>query len=294
MLGRNPLLARSFGGAGRVDPSSGLGAVHGNEPVGATVALNRAYNALDETDDAGVTWIDSSGESATLPVQTVSIVTDATAPQSASNVGRVELPAAYSGDGVSNPAVRCTGPLTDLDTQGQQFYLEFWFKISANYYGHTGGQNKIFYIGQPVIFEFGSPGVADSPTFNWTLALQGGENFTGRWNTPGNEVSPTDAERLMVRDTWYHVEILLEMNTPGVANGSCHFWVNGAKIIQFTGNRNILAGGGTQYSSIAALDYHPIYGGQYPLEGDTYPQPLHDVPETMYQYMDHIYVSTVL
>ena len=255
---------------------------HPNEPSGMTVLLDRSFTTEDETDAAGETWVDSSASSGTP--QLFSIASDATAPKSPSGVGRILYPTGHPGSGSSSQTARSTGGFTRLDTAGQQLYLEWWWKISDNYYGHTGGQNKIFYIGHPIVVEFGYEsgrgGTGDDPYFNWTFATQGGATLNYRCTTSGNEVSPSLGEAQILRDTWYHNELLLTMNTPGVANGSFRFWQNEVEIMRWT-NANILRGDSSQYSYIQSLDWHPIYGGQ---DGES-------VPEAQSQYIDHIYAS---
>lgn len=252
---------------------------HPNEPAGLTVVVDRSFSAEDETDNAGNTWRDASGSGGIS--QTFSIVSDPTSPHSPGGVGRIAFPTGFSGDGVSMPAANVQGDLPNIDAAGQQLYIEFWFKISDNWFGHTGGQNKIFYVGHPVVVEFGSPGSGNDAAFNWTIALQGGEIVNLRPTTAGNRVSPSEVERRLLRDTWTHLEILLVMNDPGRPNGEVHMWQNGAKIMEFTG-RNILANRGGQYDYISSIRWHPIYGGQ---DGA-------NVPQTQYQFIDHIFVSS--
>lgn len=250
---------------------------HPNEPDGLTPYLDRSFDALDEDG-----WTDGGGINSNP--QTISIEVDATAPNSPSNVGRTTYPTGHPGSGSSSRTARWSDGFTTLDTAGQQIYIEFWFKISSNFYGHTGGQNKIFYIGQPVIFEYGyssgASGGSGNDAMYWVLALQGGVTRNLDYNDADNEVSPSAAQATVTRNVWHHVEILMEMNTPGVANGSAHLWANGVKILQFTGNMNILAASG-DYSFINNLAWHPIYGGQ---NGES-------VPADQYQEIDHIYVS---
>lgn len=257
------------------------GGVHGHQPSGASVILNRGFDAEDE-----LGWSDGSGTTTRdAEPQVFSIGSDPTAPFSPNGVGIVQFPAGHSGDGSSSATAGSRNSFATFNRAGQQIYLEFWFKIDEGWYGHTGGQNKVFYLGNSVVVEFGYAsglgGTRDQPMY-WTVALQGGETINLRHNLASNEVKPTNEQAQMPRGRWVHAELLVTLNTPGVSNGSVRFWRDGVEVMRFSGNRRIIGSSG-MYSYIDHLQWHPIYGGQ---DGA-------DVPDAQYQYMDHVYVSGV-
>lgn len=237
---------------------------HPNEPAGLTMITDRAFNARVED-----SWTATDGSMATFD-----IVTDATAPRSPSNVGRITFPAGLSGNGSSSQMASTT--LGGLSGYTDQIYIHFWLMLSANWYAHDfSAVNKVFYVGDPLIIDAHGSGTGD---MHLMLAIQGGENVNCTYNSVLNEVSPTAAQAEIVRGQWHEIEVLVELNTPTVANGTLHAWIDGVKTHQF-GGRRIL--GNAPYNVVNRLDWHPIYGGG----GAS------NVPADQWMYMDHVYLS---
>lgn len=257
-------------GAGPDDPNDPLPPAPGagdrpNEPQGFRRIAEREF-----------TVVDAPGWQHIASTRGASAARFGIADVGGRRVGRVTFPAGHSGDGSSS----LTPHIGVQIGTPRRFYLSFGLMVSPNWYGHTGAtMSKIFYIGHPLLVMIaGSAG----GRLTLRLSLQGGENFNCRWDGAENEVSPRMEDAEIVRGRWHQVEVLVETNTPGQANGRLHAWVDGRKILQYS-SRRILAGATAhqRYQEIEGLRWHPIYGGQNGA----------NVPAAMHQYIDHIYVS---
>lgn len=249
-------------------PTSGVGERR-NEPAGFSMITERSFSSLNE---AG--WRDRGASASSGVRASIDIVNDPSAPGADKQVGRVVFPRGFTGSGSSSRMVNSGVNVGTPD----KLYMSFWFKVSDNWYGHTGSSvNKVFYVGHPLVID--AHGNGNSP-LHLQLSLQGGETSNAKWNSSDNEVRPTSAQAQIRRGEWHHIEVLVEMNTPGQANGRLHAWIDGVKTHQFS-NRRILAAGGGGRGEIGELRWHPIYGGQ---NGS-------NIPSDQYQYIDHIYVS---
>jgi uncharacterized protein YjdB len=229
----------------------------GNEPSAMTFIDERAFNSLTENDAPHAPyWLSSGG----------TIVQDATAPQSPSNVIRATYPAGASGG---------SGPMSTLvEGQGisnRVFYVSWYGKYSSNFYGHLTGVNKQSYFGAnggvgQVYFE--AYGVGTNP-LTPNIVLQAGLSTDGVF---GPNLVPST---VVPRNQWFYIEIVLTGNTSGNADGSVDWFINGVHV----GNRS-----GLRFTTTATswdrFQFDPIWGGL----GDT-------VPATMTLDIDHIYLS---
>lgn len=230
------------------------GAWRANEPSGMTSISERAFNSLAETG-----WGTMAGPGA-------SIVADATAPQSPSNVLRFNYPAGMSGGGAPE-----SSSLTIADYR--VVYLAYWVKYSPNWQGHLTAINKQGYVwfGNTPAFVIESEGIG-SGTLHSRMAIQYSlvqPNSSGWY--PQNLV-PSAAFR---RGEWDLVEIVLTANSAGTADGAIDWWLNGVHVGSY---------GGIQWSSAATLWSYvridPVWGGI----GDT-------VSSDQYMALDHYYIS---
>lgn len=229
------------------------------------VVLRRHFNALDEFDEiTGTRWNDADGAGSGVN-STLRIQPDPLNP--ANSVGWMTYPVGYSGNGTTSHQARADAPWATR-TSGW-IYVRFRYYYTGNWYGHDGSSvNKIWYIGHPIV-----PIARGSGTgpLHLALALQGGENFNGRHDRDGNEVSPTSAQAEMRRGEWTDVAIVYNLGTQGVYDGQMHAWMRHpgdanpqwVKTHQFH-NRRLLAAAsaGPMYSTIDFLSWRPIYGGQ--------------------------------
>lgn len=238
-----------------------------NQPAGFVKFNSRSFDATTETG-----W--SGGDSANL-----SIVTDSGALVSPSNVGRCRYVAGSPGAGVSLTPIQL---IYDLPSGKRDAYVRFIFKPSSNFQQHPSEGTKIFFLTQMLVFLMRSAAGTSEPL---TFGIDQQSNYLGtrryEWSSEDNQVSPTYAQAQLARGSWSDVEVYVRGNDLGSTNGEIHAWVNGVKILQFTGRSFLHADDpygppGELYN----LRWEPIWGGS----GGT-------VNEEMYQYMDHIYVS---
>ena len=226
-----------------------------NEPAGFTTVVNRPFDAVAE-----LGW----GASSLLTV-----VTDLTAPKSAPLVGQITFPAGFGGG--FEPAATWTD---GVDSRGfTRMYLSFWVKLSSNWQGHNSGVNKIGFVwmhDNPVVY-FSEQG-SGSGNLEAQLRLQ---------NTPApaRNLTPNLAAVSLTRGQWHRWEVVIVANTGDQANGEAHWWIDGVKVGEYT---DVLYGSSAQPKAWGGpeISWMPIWGGI----GDT-------VAQTMYMWMDHMYIS---
>lgn len=235
-------------------PSSGTF----KEPSGFTKVTERAWKALGETSG----WEEPSNSN-------FAFASDANAPYSAPSIGRILFPKGFQGG--SSPAfAEYTAP---SDKRFKRAYFRYWLKVSDNWYGHQV-QDKIGYAwidGQPKMFS----------------ALVGGGNnplkvqvrLQGLWKSSaqGDDLPTNLSSGAFSRGQWHLLEFVIVANTPGVANGEAHWWVDGVKVGAATDIGWVGSGSSADWS---IFSWRPIWGGA----GGT-------VPADQYMYMDHFYVS---
>jgi hypothetical protein len=202
--------------------------------------------------------------------------TDATAPYSPDKVARFVYPAgAADGFGTGQRGV-------DVPDDTVRVYTSFNIRLSSNYTVHPSNQ-KIIYLFRTTDQSNGSMVLGIRPGSGETDYTAG----TLRWNM---QTQTSDATRYsntgtpsLVRDTWYHVEMLAVMNTiAGTADGVFKVWVDGDLIFDYS-NVLFTDTGGVMKWRDAAFD--PYYGGN---------TPGHTIPSECYIYTDNytVYAST--
>ena len=246
---------------GVVDPPPPPPPGSSNEPVGMTTLQDRPFNSLNE-----MGWNDDGTG--------LSIVSDATAPKSPSNIVRIHFPAGFgegsgtgSGDAPRLPNVRT-------------LYVSYWGKFSSNWQGSSSGVDKTFYLytstGIPsVYFTMGGSGVVPKvPTISGQDILQGGAGHGDARNPDWlPNLVPTAKVAL---GTWHHIELVIVGNTAGAADGSIDWYLNGV---------HVGSNSGIQFISGTCLwnlfHYTLLYSGS----SGSNPTSAQDV------YFDHIYLS---
>lgn len=238
-------------------PAAGGGAEWlGNEPVGMTFIDERPFTDYLER-DAGIPyyWFVNGGE----------IVADATAPRSPPNVLRGTKEEGGIGGGVFTTVVEGQG------ISFKTFYICFWAKFSADWYGHLTGVNKITYFaangsaGQCFIE---AHGVGLDP-LSCQMVLQAGES------TDGTFPSNIDPDARIVRGQWCLIEIIAVGNTVGAANGTFDWYLDGAHIGSASGLKIGTAGAAALFDR---LDFTPYWGGS----GDVAPYDMHFYCDAMH------------
>ena len=230
------------------------------EPSGMTVLTERPFSAVTEDGWTVAPW---SGSNANCE-----IITDAAAPKSPSNIGRIKYPAGFASGG--EPC----GMTKVLNTY-RTMYLSFWFKVSSNWVGHPTGANKILHIniGGSNHFVVNLWGYGNG-MMQMGILLQGIVN-DGAGATSANWLPNLGPTGEVVRAQWYHVEVLAVGNTSGAANGSVDWWLNGVKVGSHS-NVQYVSGNGVWEQ----ISWAPTWGGAGP-----------SVSSEMDQYIDHLYIS---
>lgn len=228
------------------------------EPAGFAAVAQRPWSMLNE----GANWENpSSGD--------FSIVSDPSAPHSGPSVGRIRFAKGFRA-GNSPAFAEYTTP---AEKRFKRVYIRYWLKVSGNWYGHQV-QDKIGYAWtgrKPMMF----------------AALVGGKSNPLRvqvrlqdlWKHPaeGDELKMDLGSGAFSRGQWHLLEFVLVGNTPGVANGEAHWWVDGVKVGEA---RDIGWVGPGSSNTWDIFSWRPVWGGQ----GGT-------VPADQYMYMDDFYVS---
>jgi hypothetical protein len=225
-----------------------------NEPTGMTLIDERPFNSLAEHASPHVPAWDTDAS--------LSIITDNSAPKSASSVMRASFPTGFPGGTSSGHAGVPFGGRRVL-------YINYWAKYSANWWGHLTGVNKQVYVfanGKNIVF-FEATGVGTAP-LQPRIVTQGTPN--DQTYTPNLVPSA-----VIPRGQWFNVEIVLTGNSSGAADGSVDWWVNGVHV----GSRTSVAftSGATLWDT---FEIRPVWGG------------LNDVvPATQTLDWDNIYLS---
>jgi uncharacterized protein YjdB len=226
-----------------------------NEPPGMTVITERAFNS--KTEDPK--WDNYNAGPLTIEQ-------DPTAPKSPSSVIRSTLPAGFQA-GSSNGS---TGiQFSSVST----LYVSYWAKYSDNWQGQQADINKQAYAwvsegGGDGKFVMEASGVG-SGTMRPRPILQ--SMIVGDGHKDPNLI-PTQE---IVRGQWFHIEIVLNPNTAGNADGSFDVWQDGQHCTHYEGLQ--WTNGDTRWF---IFEIQPIWGGT----GGT-------VTNTMYIQYDHIYIS---
>jgi polysaccharide lyase-like protein len=196
----------------------------------------------------------------------MTIVQDATAPQSPTNVGSMNFNAGMAGGNSPASLERQVPHTTTL-------YVSTWVKFSTNWQSHSSGVNKILHLwinGGNKLVITAAGYVADGP-LTARVSLQG---IAGGGNAEGGVTGLYETNAQFVRGQWTKIEVIAVANTSG-ANGSVKLFINGALVVNVSGIAYV-AGSGTWDLAM----WSPTWGGT----GDT-------VKATQHMYMDHIYLS---
>jgi hypothetical protein len=229
----------------------------GNEPTGMTLVRERAFNTLNE---------DASWD--TDP--TLSIATDVSAPHSAPNVIRASYPAGFTG-GSSPGHAGTTHPAF------AKIYMCFALKLSSNWIGNGSGVNKVVleWTASPAhpSFVFSATGSGGN-TLTPQIRLQDIVTFPGGTGNLDPNLAPSTQ---IVRGQWYQVEVFIQGNSAGQANGVIDWYLNGVHVGSVGG-----IGWTTGATTFNLFEFNPFWGGT-----DQTPA----ITSTQTMDMDHVYVS---
>ena len=201
---------------------------HGND---------RSQNASgDGVPTSGDTPV-GSGWSATNPNGRVSRISDATAPQSASNVMEWYFPAGFTG---GNYPGQFYYPASG--TKGH--YVGYWFKYSNPFDMGPGNKQWYPYSTNANFFM--------SVTSSWKMKMevQAGAGYGGTYNLFANVSDPT-----ITRGVWHRMEILqVYPSTSSTNNGVFKWWIDGVLCGNYT---NV---GWNTSASYQELRLSPVWG----------------------------------
>ena len=224
--------------SGTTAPAPAPAPTGANEPSGMTLLTERPFNCSNTTICETDWW--TSGN--------LTIVQDASAPKSASNVGQFTYPAGFVGG---------SGPGTeefDFSAQKATLYVSTWIRFDPNWQGHETGINKLLHffingLNRVVISAEGSGSNPLLPT--WRLQGLAAPYFDGvsQTSTDVNLRPNVDATIRIIRGVWQRYEAVLIANTPGVADGSLQLWIDGAKVLNYAGIMFADAGGNSKWKT---------------------------------------------
>jgi hypothetical protein len=238
------------------------------EPFGFTKLTDRPFssvasNAYDYTGAEG--WMPSEY------TMHGAVITDATAPHSASSVLRLTYPAGYP----LNPAGSYT-PMTawlPTPTTTRQIYVSAWLKLSSNWIGHSSQANKLFevFIDNYAKVVVGVHGAGTAPLYPEVEINAGPDPRLGDY-LPQNVT-----QMAMSRGQWHRLEFVIGTNTPGVRDGVAKIWLDGTLVASYS---DIAWSASGWRSLIDQFEISPIWGG------------VNDqLQTTQYLYFDHVYAS---
>jgi uncharacterized protein YjdB len=239
-----------------------------NEPAGLATVTDQPWNAVPPNLNA----VDAAGWGVDRNPENLTIVTDPTAPRSASNVIHGIFPAGGAGG---------TAPFrVERPFASQRYSTIFecvWLMHSPNFTDNGNIGTKVsFYRGSGQNHYWGFESASGKDQFYFLVELQGGGGDrtirTSVTQGPGTAVF-----QALPTGMWRRYEVLVSANTPGTANGILKVWADGVLIINLS---DVAWWGAGQTPSWIGIAWEPVYGGV-----------LHPIPVTMFQAIDHWYVS---
>ncbi len=173
---------------------------------------------------------------------------------------------------------------TDFAQPPKSVYSCVVFKQSANYKQHPSG-TKFIYTPQtgsgtrPIQFQM-YPSPRNGPTFRWRMEMQSGDSQ--------RLYDDNQATSLLSPGTWYRLEFLATMNTPGSKNGILRWWTSrwngsGWDAPQLNADhRNVLIASAGMPATWRKWEYNVYYGGSDAVS----------VPADQFVLFNRIHVST--
>jgi hypothetical protein len=201
------------------------------EPAGFTLINERQYNTLTDTAWSNNQRITDGG----------TIVSDSTAPKSPNNVVELFYPAGTSMDG-NEPW--SSGYEFPTDRRYPRIYSEFVFKFSSNWKSHASGVNKLYYwwcgvvAGDRARLYALARGLGDEDgELRLEFVRQDGPE-------PDQQLLPANVNTAarIVRDQWHIGRMIAQVNTPGSANGTLRWSLDGVEVGNYTNITFVEAG----------------------------------------------------
>lgn len=241
----------------------------GNEPAAMTQITDRAFSAVVEDDFEA--WGTATPPGGNLG-EPLTIVTDATAPETPSNVLRATYLAGFE----TNPGAGQAPAFTSkVHSSFAKIYICAAVKLSSNWVGNGSSVNKYGFewttVPHPSFFfgAWGSGSGTLSPrAFLQDIVSHGGGVFFEPNLEPTAEI---------VRGQWHVMEYFLQGNSASTANGSVDWYLDGVHV----GSESSIqwSSGATSFDT---FQVYPIWGG-----GNQSPA----ITATQTMDWDHLYVS---
>jgi len=254
-----------------------------NEPVNYTPIVGRRFDSKATADaDRGTgsfpfkTGGSEGWDGLEWSQSRLTIVQDSLAPISPSSVLQIRYPNAFKG-GVAPGTAQSLKFNSGYGRSPKEIYVHYALKVSADFFGHKTGTNKIqFYWVAGGARVFDRLVGTGTNNLNYQIALQGSSPppCETRSRLNGNQTAPARFNR----DQWYDVEVQMILNTAGQCDGIFRAWLNGQLIIEYT-DVGVLASGEAN-RTWEQLQLRPIWGGG----GDT-------TPNEFFMWVDHMYLS---
>ena len=242
-----------------------------NEPAGFSLITSRDWStkAATTSDRAGAQgWDPIEGKYGNL-----TIVSDASAPFSASKVAQMKYPAGMT-------AGRAPG-LAQIaySTPRKQMYVSFYAKVSPTFSGNQSNTNKTIFLwlagaGNRVFLSM--EGGYMNPLY-WTVRYQA--STTSGANPAPRLGHVNKSAALVTRGQWQKIELLQTVGTPGGKNSTVRLWVNGV-LVTTADNVDLIGPSETNITGFNQVQWSPTFGG-----GGA------SVPYDMYLWFDHLYAS---
>ena len=226
-----------------------------------TVATERSFDCAD-----GVTC-----ETDWNATGAFSVVQDPSAPMSPPNVGQLTYRAGFTGG--SGP-----GAVSPRAFSFNTLHVSLWMRLSTNFQNHQTGTNKIVHFWINGINRLYL--MARGPDLLVAVGLQQlaapFANGTGQSGTSVNLLPNIVPSAAFGRGQWRRVDMLLTANSPGSANGAVVVFLDGVRVLGYSGIMFAGPGGSGRWED---LSWNPTWGGL----GDV-------VIDEMFTQVDHIVV----
>jgi hypothetical protein len=231
---------------------------HPNQPAGLTTLAQWAMTSLFPMSthytsgygiQSGSWWRFNGGLTA---------ATDAAAPKSPSSVVAFHFPAGLQPG--TSPGM-FLGWANGSQTEYSKIYESGWVKIPSSTFeqhGPSGGLKMLGFWGSGVKNGVNNNLIGwttargSSPTSAFTFELRQ-QNFVTRNLTPN-----LDTSARFTCGTWHHYELLMGINSVGVANGTFQMWWDGVKTHNYT---NVVYRTSAYPAKFFSRKWDPVWGG---------------------------------
>ena len=244
----------SIGGAqGEPVCLAGVAGAYSNQPAGYTRVFEHDFGALPDGSNgaAGTNWLTEYGQNF------LSIVSDSTGSGGDANCLRTEFP---NGQASGYAPVNISVDMRGDSGRRTEEYFSLWFLIEGSTFENQAVGTKFGFFGY---------GQSDTGALNQGFLILKGSGrqqlmssmaleFWQQNTTSRNLARNVGSGNAVTVGVWHHVEILMVLNTVGVANGQFQMWVDGVKTHQYT---NVTYRTASASLGFRGWKWHPTWGG---------------------------------